>query len=78
MLSEYFLMTRADVDDSDLSAGRHIEGPKILVNLASSYTAEPLYDGKLRPTCIAFADAEVIVMETVDEIDTMIGIRRRG
>lgn len=80
MLSNYFLLTRADESDQGSMGGetKYRDGPVILVNLGPAYTAEPLYEGKSRPTCIAYADAEVLVMETIDEINSLMVARKAG
>lgn len=78
MLNEWFLLTRAEVDDESAfnEAPKHKEGPKILVNLGPGFTVEPVYDGKSTPTSIAFTDCEVVVMETVEDIEEMLVARR--
>ena len=78
MLNEYFKLTRAD-ETPDRGFDDPIEyqaGPRILVNLGQALTSEPVFPGDEKsPTTIAFDTSEVIVMETVAEIEEGIAVR---
>ncbi len=75
----YFLFHRADEDDANtrpFSESAYKKGPAVLVNLDQAYGIEPLYDGMVRPVCITFGDTELLIWETVEEIDLALCDRR--
>lgn len=78
-LSGYFLLHRADEDNSrseSFSETAYKSGAAVLVNLDRAAGIEPLSTRRARPACVNFGDCELLVWETVEEIDAMIRDRR--